>query len=127
MRRKNDAAAPLAAAAGDADIKAMTALRTALAAAAVFAAFAGPAAAQMIIPGTAPSVITPPPPPPSPPPPKIEVPVVPKLDSPPSSPKAQLQQRGHFSDRVARCLDEGAAMGLNAADRAAYSRACANQ
>jgi hypothetical protein len=66
-----------------------------------------------------------PPPPPPPPSPKIEVPVVPRMDAP-------LRQdylpppRPSFSDRVARCLDEGAAAGLGPADRAAYSRICAN-
>jgi hypothetical protein len=93
---------------------------------AVIAAFAlllgSPALAQIMAPG-APPIPTPPPPPP----PKIEVPVVPQLDAPPQSPKAKLQRRGSFSDRVVRCLDEGAAAGLGANDRAAYSRACANQ
>jgi hypothetical protein len=32
-----------------------------------------------------------------------------------------------FSDRVVRCLQQGAAAGLGPNDRAAYSRSCANQ
>jgi hypothetical protein len=82
------------------------------------------AASAQIPPGSSPLS---PPPPPAPPPPKIEVPVVPQLDSPPPTPKAQLAPRGSFGKRVTKCLDEGAAAGLNAAERAAYSRACANQ
>ena len=67
--------------------------------------------------------------PPLPPPlpqPKIEAPVVPKLDAPPSY-DYRPTPRPSFSDRVSRCLDEGAAAGLGPADRAAYSRSCANQ
>ncbi|MGO4717272.1 hypothetical protein [Bradyrhizobium sp. 2TAF24] len=74
---------------------------------------------------TPPSMIMPPPP--SPPPPKIEVPVVPKMNAPLPPPKANLQSRGSFSDRVAPCLDQGAAAGLGPNERAAYSRGCANQ
>jgi hypothetical protein len=76
----------------------------------------------------APNVVPPnPPPPPPPPPPKIEVPVVPKLDAPPPQPTVKRSRRGSFSDRVTNCLHQGAAAGLNPSDRAAYSRACANQ
>ena len=64
--------------------------------------------------------------PPPPPPPRIEVPVVPKLDEP-SRPVQQVAPRESFSDRIIRCLDEAAAAGLGPADRAAYSRACANR
>ena len=67
-----------------------------------------------------------PPPPPALPPPKIEAPVVPKLDAPPRY-DYRPAPRPSFSDRVTRCLDEGAAAGLSPADRAAYSRSCANQ
>lgn len=74
---------------------------------------------------TPPSMIMPPPP--SPPPPKIEVPVVPKMNAPLSPPKANLQSRGSFSDRVAPCLDQGAALGLGPNERAEYSRGCANR
>jgi hypothetical protein len=79
------------------------------------------------------------------PPPRIEVPVVPKMDNPPpfalqnttpgtvrqgKPPKQVLKssrRRNSFSDRVARCLDDGAAWGLGPNERAAYSRSCANQ
>lgn len=67
------------------------------------------------------------PPPPSPPPPKIEVPVVPKMNAPLPTPKANLSRRGSFGDRVAPCLDQGAALGLGPNERAEYSRGCANQ
>jgi hypothetical protein len=66
-----------------------------------------------------------PPPPPPPPPPKLDIPKIPKLDEIPSSPKVQLPQRGSFSDRVSRCIDEGAGLGPN--ERAAYTGACANR
>jgi hypothetical protein len=65
-----------------------------------------------------------PPPPPALPPPKIEAPVVPKLDAPLSY--DYRPARPSFSDRIARCLDEGAAAGLRPGRRAAYSRSCAN-
>jgi len=107
-------------------------------ASALIAALAGPAAAQIIIPGTAPSSITPPPPPPSAPPPVITVPVVPKLADPPpltheriqpapDLPKAQLRRGRSFGDRIQDCLNDSTAAQLNSADRAAYSRACAQQ
>jgi hypothetical protein len=60
-----------------------------------------------------------------PPPPKIEAPVVPKLDAPLSYDYLP-PPRPSFSDRIARCLDEGAASGLRPSARAAYSRSCAN-
>ncbi|WP_234826913.1 hypothetical protein [Rhodopseudomonas palustris] len=138
MRRRNDAPAPLAATRGDADMAKMKRPHILLAAVLVVGACGGPAAAQVVLPGAMPSAIPPPAPPPSAPPPVITVPKVPQLAAPPpltheriqpapDLPKAQLQQRGHFGDRISRCLDEGAAMGLNASERAAYSRACANQ
>lgn len=68
-----------------------------------------------------------PPLPPPPPGPKIEVPVVPQMDAPPLPPQVQGLQRGSFSDRISRCLDEGATAGLGPNARAAYSRSCANQ
>lgn len=95
-------------------------------------------------PGTQP-VIPFPTAPPAPPPPRIEVPVVPQMNSPPPfalqnttpgtvrtdppsgrnlKPKSQ---RKSYSNRVARCLEEGAAMGLGPNERAAYSRSCANR
>ena len=68
-----------------------------------------------------------PPLPSPPPPPKIEVPAIPQMDAPPSPPRVQGLQRGSFSDRIAKCLDDAAAAGLGPSERAAYSRACANQ
>jgi hypothetical protein len=82
------------------------------------------AQAQMLPPGA--SQFSPPPLPPLPPP-KIEVPVVPQMDAPPSQPAVQPSGRGSFSDRINSCLDEGAASGLGPNERAAYSRNCANQ
>ncbi len=80
----------------------------------------------------------------APPPPRIEVPVVPQMNSPPPfalqnttpgyvtqdvppEPVLKRHRRPSFSDRVARCLDDGASWGLNPNQRAAYSRQCANQ
>jgi hypothetical protein len=80
------------------------------------------ASAQFLPPGA--SQFNPPPPPP---PPKIEVPVIPQMDAPPSQPTVQPSQRGSFSDRINNCLDEGAAAGLGPGERAAYSRMCANR
>ena len=93
-----------------------------VAAAAAFV-FAGAASAQMIPPGT--SQFSPPPPPP-PPPPKIEVPVVPQMDALPRQNYAPAP-RPSFSDRIAKCLDDGAASGLGPNQRATYSRSCANR
>ncbi|MCO5131173.1 MAG: hypothetical protein M9932_11470 [Xanthobacteraceae bacterium] len=84
----------------------------------------GLAMAQLFGPGVTPSN---PPPPPPPPPPRIEVPAVPKLDAPPPPPKAGAAPRGSFGDRVIDCLHQGAAAGMTPGERAAYSRACANQ
>ena len=95
-------------------------------------------------PGTQP-VIPFPTAPPAPPPPRIEVPVVPQMNSPPpfalqntkpgtvqtDAPSGRnlkpKTQRKSFSNRVARCLEEGAAMGFGPNERAAYSRSCANR
>ena len=72
------------------------------------------------------------------------VPAVPQMYSPPpfalqnsrpgvvrqvKPPKQVIkpERRPAFSDRVARCLEEGAALGLGPNRRAAYSRACVNQ
>jgi hypothetical protein len=85
-------------------------------------AFGGVASAQMIPPGW--SQFNPPLPPP-PPSPRIEAPVVPKMDAPLRQ-NYQSTPRPSFSDRISTCLDQGAAAGLGPADRAAYSRACAN-
>jgi hypothetical protein len=94
-----------------------------IAAAAAAFIFAGAASAQMIPPGT--SQFSPPLPAP-PPPPKIEVPVVPQMDALPSQSYAPAP-RPSFSDRITKCLDDGAASGLGPNERATYSRSCANQ
>jgi hypothetical protein len=85
---------------------------------------AGAASAQQMIPPGW-SQFNPPLPPP-PPSPRIEVPVVPQMDVP-SRPSVQRTPHTSFSDRIARCLDEGAAAGLGPSARAAYSRSCANR
>jgi hypothetical protein len=89
---------------------------------AVLAACDG-AFAQVIPPGG--SLLNPPLPPP-PPPPRMDVPVVPKLDEPQRKDYLPAP-RPSFSDRISRCLDEGAANGLDPSERAAYSRSCANR
>ena len=91
-------------------------------AAALVAADATPA--QVLIPPGG-SQFNPPLPPP-PPPPKIEPPVIPQLDAPLRQNYAPAP-RPSFSDRINRCLDEGAASGLGPNERAAYSRSCANR
>jgi hypothetical protein len=83
----------------------------------------GVASAQIIPPGG--SQFNPPLPPP-PPSPRIEAPVVPQMDAPISQSYAPAP-RPSFSDRITTCLDEAAANGLGPSERAAYSRACANQ
>lgn len=106
-------------------------------------AFAPAMASAQIPPQQPPSILPPPPPPP--PPPKIEVPQVPKMDSPPpfqlqnttpgrvrsdttpKTPRVRGSRRSSFGERVTRCLEEGAAMGLGPNERSEYSRACANQ
>jgi hypothetical protein len=80
--------------------------------------------AQVIIPPGG-SLLNPPLPAP-PPPPRIEVPVVPQMDAPVRQ-SYEPPRRRSFSDRIIRCLDEAAANGLRPSERAAYSRACANQ
>ena len=82
--------------------------------------------------------------PPPPPPPPITVPQVPQMNSPPKfelqnttpslveqdgppEPIYTPERRRSFSNRVQRCLDEGAAMGLGPNERAAYSRSCATR
>jgi hypothetical protein len=81
------------------------------------------ASAQIIIPPGG-SQFNPPLPPP-PPSPRIEVPVVPKLDAPPSY-NYLPAPRPSFGDRITTCLQEGAASGLGPSDREVYSRNCAN-
>jgi len=86
--------------------------------------FVASAHAQILpLPGN-PAVVPPPPPPP--PPPKIEVPAVPQLDAPPRKVRPAARPES-FGDRMTQCLHEAAAMGLGPNERAAYSRACANQ
>jgi hypothetical protein len=82
------------------------------------------ASAQMLAPGA--SQFNPPPLPP-PPPPKMDVPVVPQMDAPPSQPTVLPPGRGSFGDRINSCLDDAAAAGLGPGERAAYSRSCANR
>lgn len=113
---------------------------------ALFAVLAGSARAQIYPPGGINNqpVIPFPTAPPAPPPPPIVVPKVPQINSPPPfalqnttpgrvtqdtppEPVLRRERRRSFSDRVARCLDDGAAWGMNPNQRAAYSRQCANQ
>ncbi len=121
----------------------MQMIRLAIATAAVALAFAPALAMAQIPPQQPPSILPPPPPPP--PPPKIEVPPVPKMDSPPpfelqntrpgrvrtdtvpETPRVRGTRRSSFGERVSRCLEEGAAMGLGPNERSEYSRACANR
>ncbi len=91
---------------------------------AVLIVLASPASAQLVPQPGNPAVLPPPPPPP--PPPKIEVPAVPQLDAPPRRVRPAARPDG-FGDRMTRCLHEAAAAGLGPNERAAYSRACANQ
>ncbi|MBR0872809.1 hypothetical protein JQ633_20775 [Bradyrhizobium tropiciagri] len=84
---------------------------------------AGSALAQFIAPG---SSINNPPMPQPPPPPRVYVPEIPKMGALPSRPSVRSAPRTSFGDRVSRCLDEAAAAGLSQADRATYSRSCAN-
>jgi hypothetical protein len=84
---------------------------------------AGEARAQFLPPGS--SALSPPPPAP-PPPPRIEVPVVPQMDAPPSRPTAPIAKES-FGDRITDCLNQAAAAGMKPNQRAAYSRACANR
>src|SRR3982074_2857609 len=82
------------------------------------------ASAQFLPPGA--SQFTPPPLPP-PPPPKIEVPVVPQMDAPPSQSTVLPSDRSSFGAQINNCLGEGAAAGLGPGERSAYSRSCANR
>ncbi len=85
-------------------------------------AFGGIASAQILPPGSSQFNPLPPAPPPSP---KIEAPVVPQMDAPPTL-NFTSTPRPSFSDRINTCLDEGAASGLGPNERAAFSRSCAN-
>jgi hypothetical protein len=87
---------------------------------------AGTVHAQQLLIGPGGSALNPPLPLP-PPPPRIYVPPIPQMDVPAPPPNVSFSGRGSFGDRISRCLDEGAAAGLNIAQRSAYSRACANR
>lgn len=82
--------------------------------------------------------------PPRPAPPPVYVPSVPQMNSPPpfalqnttpglvvsDPPSANLKplsRRKSFGKRYARCLNEGAAMGLTPNERNSYARSCAQQ
>ena len=79
--------------------------------------------AQSLVPGAAP--LSPPPPAP-PPPPSMAVPKLPQLDAPPTHDYKPARRRS-FGDRVTKCLDDAAGVGLGPNERAAYSRNCANR
>jgi len=87
------------------------------------ALFVASAAAQQIpfSPGGSPQ-FHPLPPPPSP---YVPVPVTPMF-GPRPQPNHVPASPPSFSDRVVRCLQDGAAAGLGPSARAAYSSACAN-
>ena len=85
---------------------------------------AGGAAAQqpIISPGGSQLIAPPPLPPPVP-----QIPVTPMFGPRPQPNYVPSSPPPSFSDRVVRCLQQGAAAGLGPNDRAAYSRICANQ
>jgi hypothetical protein len=83
--------------------------------AAMWLLVAGAASAQQMIPPGS-SQFNPPPPPS----PKIEVPVVPQMDRP-SAPSVGPAPRASFSDRISRCLDEGAAAGFGPSARGVFA------
>jgi len=87
------------------------------------ALFAATAAAQQAIISPGGSQFQPPPPPT----PNVPVPVTPMFGPRPQQNYVPSSPPPSFSDRVVRCLQQGAAAGLGPNDRAAYSRACANQ
>jgi hypothetical protein len=82
------------------------------------------AAAQQAIISPGASQFQPPPPPPTP---NVPVPVTPMFGPRPQQNYAPAPPPPSFSDRVVRCLQQGATAGLGPNDRAAYSRSCANQ
>jgi hypothetical protein len=81
----------------------------------------GAAAQQLLV--TPGSQFHPLPPPPTP---NVPVPVTPMF-GPRPQPNYAPAPRPSFSDRVVRCLQDGAAAGLGPSARSAYSGACANQ
>jgi len=64
---------------------------------------------------------------PPPPAPYVPVPVTPMFGPRPQQNYVPSSPPPSFSDRVVRCLQQGAAAGLGPSARAAYSGACANQ
>jgi hypothetical protein len=62
-----------------------------------------------------------------PPTPNVPVPVTPMFGPRPQQNYVPASPPPSFSDRVVRCLQQGAAAGLGPNARAAYSSACANQ
>jgi len=64
---------------------------------------------------------------PPPPTPNVPVPVTPMFGPRPQQNYVPATPPPSFSDRVVRCLQQGAAAGLGPGARAAYSGACANQ
>jgi hypothetical protein len=82
------------------------------------------AAAQAIIAPGGSQVIVPPPPLP---PPVPQIPVTPMFGPRPQPNYVPASPPPSFSDRVVRCLQQGAAAGLGPNERATYSRSCASQ
>ncbi len=97
---------------------------TALAVTVVLAIGVAAATAQIV-----PQVSNPVPPvpqPPPPPPPSMAVPVVPKLDAPPSPAPTPHVDRRSFNTRFNDCQSDAIASRLDSGERASYARACAN-
>ena len=82
------------------------------------------AASAQIVPQVSNPVPVPQPPPP---PPSLAVPQVPKMDAPPAPAPGPRPERRSFNQRVQDCQTDTTASRLDSGDRAAYSRACANQ
>jgi hypothetical protein len=87
------------------------------------ALFVASAAAQQVFISPGGSQFHPLPPPPTP---NVPVPVTPMFGPRPQQNYVPASPPS-FSDRVVRCLQQGAAAGLGPNARAAYSSACANQ
>jgi hypothetical protein len=133
MRRRNERAR-LALVARDADMMAMTQVRSLMLASATMMVMTAGAALAQLAPGPLPSTLPPPPAPP--PPPVATVPAVPKLVDPPplthetiqpapDGPRAQVRQRS-YDKRIADCMNDATAAQLSAAERPHYARRCAN-
>jgi hypothetical protein len=88
--------------------------------------FAAAGSAQIISPGLPGGSQFNPPMPPPPPPPRIEVPVAPQIDTLPQQNYAPAP-RPSFGERISKCLDDAAAIGVPPSERSDYSRSCANQ